>query len=551
MKQHPCITQRRVLRTALSAATLAILALSGGAGVSQSGEARNAGVSQSGEQKNMDRVGHTDLQGRPAYQPNVIQYPDGRWIAFAGTHSNIPIRRPGFTFLPNPLNNNADEPNGTMIIDVTDPAQAKEMFHIPVPVAGGQAQMVRLCLGSDLPNGTPGKVYLLRNIQGSSASGYEVWDVTNVNAPVLASALRNIRSTHKLWWECNTGIAYLPGSKDVTFGLPLWRQSQSMVIVDWANPHAPPTYIRTYGLVGSQPGASGPVPPSLHGPISAHEHPNAAGALSRAATPDDIIGNRVYGAWGVGDDGVLTILDRKKLLPAAYGGTWVPATANSADAPTEQELIDALAGILYMSPDQGGHTSMPVFGLKPPSYQDFTEFQTRDIVLLASESTSDVCDEAPHWSFVVDVTVENSKSAPPGTRVQQNVFQGPMVLSTMSVDPRAGEKYPRGNYCKRGARFGVHSSEENFRNPLYGKLTAIAYFTGGVRIWDIREPHAPLEVAFYVPESNANTNPDGYMTNNVEIDNDGFIYVVDRNGAGLDILQLRGEAAEIVSTPDK
>ena len=63
-----------------------------------------------------------------------------------------------------------------------------------------------------------------------------------------------------------------------------------------------------------------------------------------------------------------------------------------------------------------------------------------------------------------------------------------------------------------------------------------------MRIWDIREPQAPVEVAFYVPESNANTNPDGYMTNNVEIDNRGYIYVVDRNGAGFDILQLTGKA---------
>ena len=53
-------------------------------------------------------------------------------------------------------------------------------------------------------------------------------------------------------------------------------------------------------------------------------------------------------------------------------------------------------------------------------------------------------------------------------------------------------------------------------------------------------------MGFYVPESNANTNPDGYMTNNVEIDDRGFIYVVDRNGAGLDILQLTGKALDIV-----
>ena len=545
MKQHPCITQRRVLRTVLFAATLAILVFNSGA--------MAASVTQSGEQKNMRRVGHTDLQGRPSYQPNVIQYPDGRFIAFAGTHNNIPVPRPGFTFLPNPLNNNADEPNGTMIIDVTDPANPKEMSHIPVPLPGGQAQMARMCLGSDLNEDLRGKVYLMRNIQGSDASGYEVWDVTNVTKPVLASALRGIRSTHKLWWECKTGIAYMPGSKNsvLVAGTPLWRQSQAMLIYDWSDPTKEPTYIRTFGLPGGQPGATGAVPNSLHGPISAYEHPDAANKLSRGATANDIIGNRVYAAWGVGDDGVLTILDRKKLLPplsGGRGGTWVPATANSLDAPTEAELIgpnSPTVGYFLMSPDQGGHTSMPVFGLKPASYQAYTEFQTRDIVLLASEATADLCDEAPHWTFIVDVTVENSMTAPPGTRVQHDPYQGPMVLSTMSVDPFEGNKYPRGNYCARGARFGTHSSEENFNNPLYGKLTAIALFTGGVRIWDIREPQAPVEVGFYVPESNANTNPDGYMTNNVEIDDRGFIYVVDRNGAGLDILQLTGKALVI------
>jgi hypothetical protein len=544
MKQHPCITQRRVLRTVLFAVTLAILVCSSGA--------LAATISQSGEQKSMNRIGHTDLQGRPSYQPNVIQYPDGRFIAFVGTHNNIPVTRPGFIFLPNPLNNNADEPNGTIIIDVTDPRNPKEMSHIPVPLAGGQAQMARMCLGSDLNENLRGKVYLMRNIQGSTASGYEVWDVTDVKKPVLASALRGIRSTHKLWWECKSGIAYMPGSKDSVLvpGTPLWRQSQAMLVYDWKDPLNEPKYIRTFGLPGGQPGATGAIPNSLHGPISAFEHPDAANRLARGATADDIIGNRIYAAWGVGDDGVMTIIDRKKLLPAAYGGTWVPATPNSLDAPTEAELIgpnSPTVGYFLMSPDQGGHTSMPVFGLKPASYQSFTEFQTRDIVLLASEATADLCDEAPHWSFVVDVTVENSMKFPPATRatLEHDPYHGPMVLSTLSVDPFDGDKNPRGNYCGRGARFGVHSSEENFNNPLYGKLTAVAWFTGGVRIWDIREPQAPVEVAFYVPESNANTHPDGYMTNNVEIDDRGFIYVVDRNGAGLDILQLTGKALDI------
>jgi hypothetical protein len=321
---------------------------------------------------------------------------------------------------------------------------------------------------------------------------------------------------------------------------PGWQVIEPLlVIADWSDPTTP-KYIRTFGLPGGQPDATGPVPTSLHGPISAFEHPNAAGKLARGATADDVIGNRVYAAWGVGDDGVMQILDRKKLLPPPHG-TWI----GDPDRPTEADLLAPQTGILFMSPDQGGHTSMPVFGLTPSSYAKFTEFKTRDIVLLASEATSNKCQEAPHWSFVVDVTVENSKTAPPGTRLEPNPWQGPMVLSTMSVDPRAGEKYKRGNYCDRGARFGVHSSEENFKNPYYGRLTFLAYFTGGVRAWDIREPQAPVEVGFYVPVANANTTPDGYMTNNVEVDNRGFVYATDRNGSGLDILRPRGKALKI------
>jgi hypothetical protein len=521
---------------------VAIVAMAAGQVVAHDDD-HGHGISQSGEQKDMRRVGHVDLQGRPSYQPNVITYPDGRTIAFVGTHNGAK---------PNPLKPGSPvEQDGTMIIDVTDSSHPVETAHIPVPLAGGQAQMARMCLGTDLPGGTRGHVYLLRNIQGSSRSGYEIWDVTDVRNPSPVAALLNLRSTHKDWWECKSGIAYMPGSKN---SAPLWRTSQAMLIYDWSNPPAPglpgsaiqtytnyPKYIRTYGLVGSQPGASGTAPNSLHGAISTFEHPQVGMPLARAASANDVVGNRIYAAWGVGDDGVLQIIDRKKLLPAAYGGTWV----GDPDSPTKDDLLAAQTGFFLMSPDQGGHTSMPIFGMAPPSYQSYSEFKTRDIVILTSEATSNKCQEPPHWAFTVDVTVENSLHVPPGTRVEQDPWQGPMVLATMSVDPRRGEKYPRGNYCTRGARFGVHSNEENFRNPYYGKLTFLAFFTGGIRAFDIREPQSPREVAFYVPESNANTDPDGYMTNNVEVDNRGFIYAPDRNGAGLDILELQGKAKDI------
>src|SRR6266446_354366 len=379
-------SRESLAKRALVAVALSAFAIAAGSAFA------DRGISQSGEQKNMRRVGHVDLQGRPSYQPNVIVYPDGRTIAFAGTHGGSK---------PNPLKGGAVEPNGTMIIDVTHPDRPVETAHLPVPVAGGQAQMARMCLGSDLPGGVSGHVYLMRNVQGNTAqrSGYEIWDVTDTNNPSPVAALTGIRNTHKLWWECKTGIAYMPGSRNVP-APNRWRTGQSMVVADWSNP-ASPQYIRSYGVVGAQPGATGGIPNSLHGPISTFEHPQAGQRLARGAGSDDVIGNRLYLAWGVGDDGILQIVDRKKLLPHSLGGTWT----GDPDRPTNEDLEAAQAGILYMSPDQGGHTSMPVFGLTPASYAKFTEFKTRDIVLLASEATADKCQEAPHWSFVVDVTV--------------------------------------------------------------------------------------------------------------------------------------------------
>ena len=508
-------------KRALNAAVLSAFAIAAGSAIADD----HRGISQSGEQKNMELVGHVDLQGRGAYQPNFIKYPDGRIIAFSGLHPSPNLNGVPAGAVKNPLNGNVAEPNGTMIIDITNPTNPVQKFHIPGS-AGGTYTMVRLCLGSDLPAGTTGHVYMLRNVQGGSLSGYEVWDVTNVSAPVLASAIRGLRSTHKSWWECKTGIAYLPGSKSTG---PLWRQSQSMVIVDWSNPAATPVYIRTHGLPGGQPSGTGPVPTSLHGAISAHEHPNAAGKLVSGV---DVIGNRIYAAWGVGSNGVLQILDRNKLLPAGYGGTFT----GDPDNPTDDQLLSAQVGRMDMSPDQGGHTSMPVFGVAPKSLQCSSSVcpgtpspDVRDIVLLSSEAGN--CN-SQHWSFVVDVSTENSIG------VRQDPWQGPMVLSTLWVNPQSGEKYPRGNYCLRGQRFGTHSSEENFRNPYYGRLTFTSYFNAGVRAWDITDPQGAVEAGFYVPAAPNNT----YMTNNVEVDNRGCIIIVDRIGNGMDILKLTGKA---------
>ena len=109
------------------------------------------------EARDMVLVGFHDLQGRSAYQP-IIQRQGGRLLAYIGHHGGTAL---------NPLNGKT-EPNGTSIVDVTDPKHPRYLHHVPGAASGtgeaGGAQMVRACAGKELPKGDPAKTYLLRTV---------------------------------------------------------------------------------------------------------------------------------------------------------------------------------------------------------------------------------------------------------------------------------------------------------------------------------------------------------------------------------------------------
>jgi hypothetical protein len=454
---------------------------------------------QQAEERNMRLVGQDDLQARSAYQP-VIHRQGDRWIAYVGHHGGSRLNAlAGRTEL-----------NGTSIVDVTDPRRPRYLHHIPGAAGeaeAGGASMVRVCGGKTLPRGNPAATYLLRTLGNLS---HEVWDVSVPEQPRhLTTVVQGLDGTHKNWWECDTGIAYL-----VSDGRPAgWRTTRMTKIYDLSDP-ARPRFIRDFGLSGQQPGASGTAPEGLHGPISYK--------------------GRVYVAYGTGAKGVLQIVDRDKLLNGN------PQAAEPF-APTVENLIYPQIGRLDMSPDWGGHTAFPVLGVPVQDWTGNSSGRVRDFVLLVSESLRNECREVRQLSFMVDVT-EPSK---------------PFSVSTFEVPESPGR------FCSRGGRFGPHSSNESFTPIYYGRLVFIAYFNGGVRAVDVRDPFNPREAGFYIPAVTARTdkrcvNVDGaarckvaIQTNNVEVDDRGYIYIVDRADTGMHILELTGPARAIAALPGK
>jgi hypothetical protein len=447
------------------------------------------------ESKNMELVGYSDLQGRSAYQPTIHKQ-GNRWIAYIGHHGGSAM---------NPLSGQ-EENNGTSIVDVTDPKNPKYLAHIPgdprIPGPGetGGAQMTRVCDGAMLPHGDKNKFYLLRT---RGAASHEMWDVTDPAKPNRINViLSGLVDTHKSWWECDSGIAFLVSGK------PGWRAKRMMQVYDLSDP-SEPQFIRDFGLPGQQPGSTGYQPSDLHGMISTGPK-----------------GNRVYMGYGTSKAGVIEILDREKLL-------------KGPKEPTEANLMYPVIGRLDLPDEAGAHTTFPMLGMDVPEYAKNGAQAKRDILFVVGETTDNECHAPRQLARLFDITTES--------RI--------LGISTWTV-PEAS-----GNFCSRGGRFGTHSTNEDMSPIYYKRVVFIAHFNAGVRAIDVRDPYNPKEIGYYIPAVTDKTDKRcvgtgddqkckiAVQTNNVELDERGYIYIVDRANTGMHILQLTGEARRVANLP--
>src|SRR5258708_30011475 len=159
--------------------------------------------------------------------------------------------------------------------------------------------------------------------------------------------------------------------------------------------------------------------------------------------------------------------------------------------------------------------------------------------MIVNEQIRNECQEARQMVWFADVTLEKT----------------PTMISTFVVPESMG------HFCDRGGRFGAHCSNESMAGVYYKKVAMVTFFNAGVRAIDVRNPYQPKEIGYYIPAITEATDKrciqvDGkerckvaIQSNNVETDERGLIYVVDRANTGLHILELTGDARKAAGLP--
>ena len=115
----------------------------------------------------------------------------------------------------------------------------------------------------------------------------------------------------------------------------------------------------------------------------------------------------------------------------------------------------------------------------------------------------------------------------------------PVSIATLPIPDEA-------DYAAKGGQFGPHNIHENRGESFQSSDTVfITYQNAGLRVYDIRDPFRPREVAALVPPAPAKmmdfrpNRPKVVDTTDVFVDQQGLIYCTDSN-AGLYILEMTG-----------
>ena len=381
------------------------------------------------EASNMRLVGCNDLQARSAYQPTIHHQGD-RWIAYIGHHGgtdDVPeagqsADRQGRA--QRHLDRRRHRSRATRNICVTFPGQAGNYE------AGG-AQMVRVCDGKTLPKGDRNAVYMLRTFGGEA---HEIWNVADPANPVLITRIGGLKDTHKNWWECDTGIAFLVS------GAPDWRTRRMTQVYDLSDPAKPREDPR---FRPARPGA---------GRDRRGADRTARADLDRAA----------------GQPRLFRLRHQQGRRPADRRSREAAQWPEGADA-GQSALSGNLRGST-MSPFNGAHTTFPMLHMPIAEFAKDKDGKTRDIVMIVDEAILNECQRA-----AADGVVRRRHGREPAD-------------DGVELHGAGGERHRSASAAGGSARIPPTRA---WRRSYYKKMAFIAFFNAGVRALDIRDPYQP------------------------------------------------------------
>jgi len=148
------------------------------------------------------------------------------------------------------------------------------------------------------------------------------------------------------------------------------------------------------------------------------------------------------------------------------------------------------------------HTVLPLFN--------------RDLLIATDECIRLDFEDWPKRIWILDVREETN----------------PVIISSLPTPPKD-------EFLFKGVRLGAHNIHEN--EPLAtswvsNNIIVGTFFSGGVRVYEIKDPFRPEEVAYYVPPTPEGCN--SIMINDLYVDEEGLVYALDRVKGGIYIFEM-------------
>jgi hypothetical protein len=207
--------------------------------------------------------------------------------------------------------------------------------------------------------------------------------------------------------------------------------------------------------------------------------------------PAHVEGNRAYLSYGDGGGMILDVSDIK--------------------AP---RMVSQLA-FRGLTSRQGIHTYLPL--------------ARRKLALINDEAIAESGEENLNLAGIVDIADEKE----------------PRLIS-LFPQPLPPEETGCKNFFAKGGRFGPHNQHHPNHQPCLedrDDLAYLTYFNAGLRVYDIRDPRAPKEIAYFIPPDpveriGARPSKLVAQVEDVLVDRRGVIYLSEKN-QGIFILRLK------------